>query len=265
MDRFIHSTSIIEDGALIGDGSYIGPYCHVGQDVVLGERVNLKSHVVISGLTTIGNDSSIFSFASLGQAPQDLKYNGEKSRLEIGAGTTIREYVTANIGTSGGGMLTKIGNGCMVMAYCHVAHDCTIGDGVVIANAVNLSGHVNIGNRVIIGGASAVKQFIRIGEYAMVGGGTLLDHDVIPYGIVMSERKLSMRGINIIGMKRHGFRVDEIDLVLKAYRDIFEENEEIGASFTKNLDTIKERYSHSDSVVRIIDFIQTPSKNPIKT
>jgi UDP-N-acetylglucosamine acyltransferase len=263
MGTFIHDTAIVDDGAEIGSGSYVGPFCCVGRDVVLGERVRLESHVVITGRTVIGNDSSVFPFASLGQIPQDLKYKGEESRLEIGSGVTIREYVTANTGTCGGGMLTKIGDKCLVMAYCHIAHDCIVGDNVIMSNAVNLSGHVNVGDNAVIGGVSAVKQFVRIGEHAMIGGGTVLDHDVIPYGVVASDRAFRVKGINIIGLKRHGFKNEEIELLLMAFRDIFE-SEGGRDCFTENLKVVREKYTGNSRVSQIIDFIQTPSKNPIK-
>lgn len=260
----IHPTAIVEDGAIIGDGSYIGPYCCIGKDVTLGKNVKLESHVVISGNTKIGDGSIVYPFASLGQKPQDLKYKGEDSRLEIGQNTTIREYVTANIGTEVGGMITKIGDNCLIMAYCHIAHDCIVGNNVILVNGVNLSGHVIVGDNAIIGGMSAVKQFIRIGQHAMVGGFTGVDRDIIPYGITRSDRITTIKGLNIIGLKRRGFGIDEIKTMLNAYQEIFE-NEDESIQFTQNLENVREKYVENNHIAEIIDFIKAKSKNPICT
>ena len=196
----IHPSAIIEPGAAIGENAEIGAYCCVGERVVIGRGTKLQSHVVVMEDTIIGDGVTVYPFASLGQKPQDLKYNGERSRLEIGNNTVIREYVTANIGTSGGGMVTKIGKNCLIMAYCHIAHDCIIEDNVILVNGVNLAGHVTVGNNAIIGGMSAVKQFIRIGKHAMIGGCSGIDRDVIPYGVVRSDRVTTLKGLNIIGL-----------------------------------------------------------------
>lgn len=260
----IHPTAIIENGAIIGDGSYIGPYCCIGKDVTLGKNVRLESHVVISGNTKIGDGSIVYPFASLGQKPQDLKYKGEDSRLEIGQNTTIREYVTANIGTEVGGMVTKIGDNCLIMAYCHIAHDCIVGNNVILVNGVNLSGHVIVGDNAIIGGMSAVKQFIRIGQHAMIGGFTGVDRDVIPYGITRSDRITTIKGLNIIGLKRRGFGIDEIKTMLNAYQEIFENDDE-SVQFTQNLENVREKYFENNHITEIIDFIKAKSKNPICT
>lgn len=260
----IHPTAIVEDGAIIGDGSYIGPYCCIGKDVTLGKNVRLESHVVISGNTKIGDGSIVYPFASLGQKPQDLKYKGEDSRLEIGQNTTIREYVTANIGTEVGGMITKIGDNCLIMAYCHIAHDCIVGNNVILVNGVNLSGHVIVGDNAIIGGMSAVKQFIRIGQHAMIGGFTGVDRDIIPYGITRSDRITTIKGLNIIGLKRRGFGIDEIKTMLNAYQEIFE-NEDESIQFTQNLENVREKYVENNHIAEIIDFIKAKSKNPICT
>jgi UDP-N-acetylglucosamine acyltransferase len=263
-DVFIHPSAIVEDGAVIGSDSYIGPYCCIGSEVNLGQSVRLESHVVIAGDTKIGDRTTVFPFASLGQKPQDLKYNGEKSRLEIGSDTTIREYVTANIGTAGGGMLTKIGDHCLIMAYCHIAHDCIIGDHVVMANGVNLSGHVTVGDRAVIGGMSVVKQFIRIGQYSMIGGFTGVDRDVIPYGMVRSDRITTLKGLNVVGLKRAGFEITEIKTLLNAYAEIFE-NDNGRTQFTKNVDEVRTKFMGNRHVIQIINFIQDAKKNPICT
>ncbi|MDR1476403.1 MAG: acyl-ACP--UDP-N-acetylglucosamine O-acyltransferase [Holosporales bacterium] len=261
---FIHQTAIVEEGATIGTGSYIGPYCCIGKDVIMGNDVRLESHVVISGDTKIGDRSTVSPFASLGQQPQDLKYKGERSCLEIGCDTTIREYVTANIGTEGGGMITKIGDHCLIMAYCHVAHDCVIGDHVILANGVNLSGHVTIGNYAVVGGMSVVKQFIRIGQHAMIGGFTGVDRDVIPYGMVRSDRVTTIKGLNIVGLKRHGFNMDEIKTMLAVYCEIF--TSEAGRGhFTKNAEEVRLKYLGNRQVEQIVKFIINAKKNPICT
>jgi UDP-N-acetylglucosamine acyltransferase len=261
---FIHETAIIENGAEVGLGAYIGPYCCIGGKVTIEDNVRLESHVVITEKTTIGAGSIVYPFVSLGQKPQDLKYDGEESVLEIGKNTTIREYVTAHIGTKSGGMLTKIGDDCLIMAYCHVAHDCLIGNNVILVNGVNLSGHVVIGDYVIVGGMSVVKQFIRIGKHAMIGGFTGVDRDIIPYGIVRSNRTTTLYGLNIIGLKRRGFQIDEIKTMMSAYRDIFE-NGDASATFTENLQKVESGYHDNKYIKEIIDFIKSPAKNPICT
>lgn len=260
----IHPTAIIETGAIIGENTIIGPYCHIGSNVVIGNNVNLKSHVVIMEDTILGDGCIVYPFASLGQKPQDLKYKGERSKLEIGKNTVIREYVTANIGTEPGGMITKIGDNCLIMAYCHIAHDCIIGNNVILVNGVNLSGHVVVGDYAIIGGMSAVKQFTRIGKHAMIGGCTGVDRDIIPYGIVRSDRITTIKGLNIIGLKRRGFSVDEIKEMISAYREIFESSD-ASLKFTDKVDTVSKKYNANKHIMEIIDFISHPAKNPICT
>ena len=258
----IHSTAIIEPGAVIGDGVEIGAYCCIGSRVKVGNSVTLQSHVVIMEDTELGNGVTVYPFASLGQKPQDLKYKGERSRLEIGDHTVIREYVTASIGTEGGGMVTKIGANCLIMAYCHIAHDCIVGNNVVLVNGVNLAGHVTVGDNAIIGGMSAVKQFVRIGKHAMIGGCTGVDRDVIPYGVARSDRMTTLKGINIIGLRRRGFSNDEIGTIQDAYEGVF------GASShttVEDIKRLKEKYAGNDHVSEMLDFITGNSKNPICT
>ena len=260
----IHPTAIIETGAIIGENTIIGPYCHIGSNVIIGNNVNLKSHVVIMEDTILGDGCIVYPFASLGQKPQDLKYKGERSKLEIGKNTVIREYVTANIGTEPGGMITKIGDNCLIMAYCHIAHDCIIGNNVILVNGVNLSGHVVVGDYAIIGGMSAVKQFTRIGKHAMIGGCTGVDRDIIPYGIVRSDRITTIKGLNIIGLKRRGFSVDEIKEMISAYREIFESSD-ASLKFTDKVDAVSKKYNSNKHIMEVIDFISHPAKNPICT
>ncbi|MGH6989462.1 MAG: acyl-ACP--UDP-N-acetylglucosamine O-acyltransferase [Stellaceae bacterium] len=218
----IHSTALIEAGAELGPGVRIGPYCHVGPKVVLGEAVELVSHVVIAGRTRIGPRTRLFPFASIGQPPQDLKYQGEESHLIIGADNTIREYVTMQPGTRGGGMETRVGDLCLFMASSHVAHDCRLGDHIIMANNVALGGHIVIGDYAFLGGQSAVHQFVRIGAHAMIGGLTGVERDVIPYGMVVGDRA-RLTGLNIVGLQRRGFSRDDIQALRTAYQMLFGE------------------------------------------
>ncbi|MBQ9335122.1 MAG: acyl-ACP--UDP-N-acetylglucosamine O-acyltransferase [Alphaproteobacteria bacterium] len=258
----IHSTAIIEPGAVIGSDVEIGAYCCIGSRVKIGNGVKLQSHVVVMEETELGDDVMVYPFASLGQKPQDLKYKGEKSRLLIGRGTVIREYVTASIGTAGGGMLTSVGENCLIMAYCHIAHDCLIGNDVIMVNGVNLAGHVVVGDGAIIGGMSAVKQFTRIGKYAMIGGCTGVDRDVIPYGVARSERTTKLKGLNIIGLRRHGFSNAEIEVMQDVYKVLFV------AKATNRHDAIvklREQYVGMRAVQEILDFMEVHSRNPVCT
>ena len=254
----IHPTAIVEPGANIDDGVIIGPYCIVGADVSLGEGVELVSHIVITGRTEIGPRSRAFPFASIGHRPQDLKYRGEPSRLEIGADTVIREHVTVNPGTEGGGMLTRIGDRCLLMVGVHVAHDCLIGDGVIMANNATLGGHVSIDDFAVLGGMSAVHQFVRIGRHAMIGGMSGVENDVIPYGSVMGNRAY-LSGLNIVGLKRRNFSRDVIHDLRKAYRLLFAEE----GTMAERLDDVAEEFSGVDPVMDIVEFIRSDSTRAI--
>jgi len=216
----IHPSAIVEDGAKIGAGARIGPYCHVGAQVSLGEGCELISHAVVVGHTRIGPRTRIWPFASVGHQPQDLKYAGEESYLEIGADCMIREHATLNPGTTGGGLHTRVGDGCLFMMGSHVGHDCQIANGVIFANNATLAGHVVIGEHAFLGGLSAVHQFVRIGAHAMVGGMTGVEKDVIPFGSVIGNRA-ELGGLNIVGLKRHGYGRDTIHALRGAYRMIF--------------------------------------------
>ncbi|SHK78094.1 acyl-[acyl-carrier-protein]--UDP-N-acetylglucosamine O-acyltransferase [Roseovarius marisflavi] len=202
-DTAIHPTAFIEPGAIIGEGCRIGPFCHVGPDVRLGDRVVLKSHVVVAGHTVLGEETVIFPFACIGEVPQDLKFKGETTQLIVGARNRIREHVTMNTGTSGGGGITRIGDDGLFMAGCHVAHDVQIGNRVVLVNSAALAGHCLIEDDVIIGGLSGVHQFVRIGQGAIIGAVTMVTNDVIPYGLVQSPRGV-LDGLNLVGLKRRG-------------------------------------------------------------
>lgn len=202
-DPAIHPTAIIEEGARIGQGVQIGPFCVIGPQVTLGDGVQLKSHVVIAGETSIGPQTVIFPFASIGEVPQDLKYRGERAQLIIGARNRIREYVTMNPGTEGGGGVTRIGDDGLFMAGCHVGHDCQLGDRVILVNNASLAGHCHLDDDVIVGGLSGVHQWVRIGRGAMIGAVTMVTADVIPYGLVQGPRG-HLDGLNLVGLKRRG-------------------------------------------------------------
>ena len=208
-DAVIHPSAVIEPGAEIGPGVSIGPFCVIGSQVRLAAGVELKSHVVIAGDTSVGGGTVIFPFASIGQDPQDLKFKGEHTRLEIGARNRIREYVTMNPGTEGGGGVTRIGDDGLFMANCHVAHDCQIGNRVVLVNSVAVAGHCVLGDDVIVGGLSGIHQFVRIGRGAMIGALSMVTADVIPYGLVQGPRA-HLDGLNLVGLKRRGANRAEI-------------------------------------------------------
>lgn len=216
----IHPTAVVEDGASVGAGARIGAYCVVGPEVDLGPGVLLASHVVVAGRTRIGAGTRVFPFASLGHEPQDLKYRGEPVELVIGARNTIREHVTMNPGTAGGGGVTAVGDGCLFMMSTHVAHDCRIGDGVILANNATLAGHVEIGDHAVLGGLCAVHQFVRIGRGAMIGGLAGVVADVIPYGSVIGERA-HLAGLNLVGLKRGSAGRDEIHGLRAAFAELF--------------------------------------------
>ena len=209
MSEGIHPSAVVADGAVIGEGCTIGPFCVIGADVVLGDRVTLKSHVVVQGDTQIGPDTVVFPFAVLGEVPQDLKYGGEAASLRIGARNRIREHVTMNIGTSGGGGVTRVGDDGLFMAGCHIAHDAQVGDRVIVVNGSAVAGHCVIEDDVIIGGLSGVHQWVRIGKGAIIGAVTMVTKDVVPHGLVQGPRG-ALDGLNLVGLKRRG--VDRADI-----------------------------------------------------
>ena len=254
----IHSTAIVADGATIGDAVAIGPYCVVGPDVALADGVRLVSHVVVAGRTSIGPNTHVYPFASIGTPPQDMKYKGEPSMLEIGANNIIREQVTMNPGTAGGGMVTRVGNNCLFMVGAHVAHDCVIGNHVILANNATLGGHVSIGDYAILGGLAAVHQFCRVGRHAMVGGMSGVEQDVIPYGSVIGNRA-RLAGLNVVGLKRRGFSRAEVATLRKAYRLLFAEE----GSMAERLNDATEMYKESQAVMEIVDFIRGESSRSI--
>lgn len=213
----IHPSAVIEAGAQIDASVKVGPFCVVGPDVVLNADVELKSHVVVTGHTEVGAGTVIFSFAVIGEIPQDLKFKGEASRLVIGQRNRIREHVTMNCGTEGGGGLTQIGDDCLFMAGCHVAHDAVIGNRVIVVNSVAVAGHCIIEDDVIIGGLSGIHQFVRIGKGAIIGAVTMVTNDVIPYGLVQGPRG-DLDGLNLVGLKRRGVARGDITALRAAFQ-----------------------------------------------
>ena len=255
----IDKTAIIDPNAKISSNVKIGQYSIIGPNVEIDENVIIASHVSITGNTKLGKNNKIYPFASIGNDPQDLKYKDEKTKLEIGNGNIIREYVTINPGTIGGGGITKIGNNCLFMISSHIAHDCYIGNNVIIANNVPLGGHVHIEDDVIIGGNSAVQQFIRVGKLAMIGGMCGVMADIIPYGLAYGNRSV-LKGINLIGLRRKKIPNSEIMILSKAYKEIFKTE-----NLTKNLKQLNSDFKKSVYVNDILNFLIKEKKKPICT
>ena len=253
----IHKSSVIESNLKIGKDVKIGPFCYVGPEVEIEDGVELISNVHIEGNTKIGKGTKIFPFASIGTQPQDLKFKNEKNSLEIGENNLIREYVTINPGTEGGGSKTIVGNNCLFMISSHVAHDCKIGNNVIIANNVPLGGHVTIEDSVVIGGNSAVQQFTRIGRLAMIGGMTGVLKDVIPFGLSIGNRNY-LEGLNLIGLRRKKYENQKIMGLSKAYKEIF-----ASKNLHTNLSKINGEHKGNELVSEVITFIEKDKKRPI--
>ncbi|MBB2962929.1 UDP-N-acetylglucosamine acyltransferase [Methylobacterium sp. R2-1] len=256
----IHPSSVVEDGARLGDGVRIGPFCHVGPDVVLGDGCELISHVVVAGRTTIGARTKIYPFASIGHPPQDLKFRGEPSTLAIGSDCLIREGVTMNPGTAGGGLETVVGNGCAFLANSHVGHDCRVGDHVIFSNNVMLAGHCTVGNYAILGGGAAVIQFARVGDHAFVGGLSGLENDCIPYGMVLGNRAY-LSGLNIIGLQRRGFSREDIHALRRAYRLLFAQE----GTLMERVEDVAAEFDTHPAIHEILAFIRAGGKRSICT
>lgn len=214
----IHPTAIVAPGAQIPESCSVGPFCTIGPDVTLGEHCELVSHVVLEGHLTLGDGNRVFSFACLGVAPQDLKYKNEPTRLRIGSGNSIREYVTISRGTPGGGGVTTIGDNCLIMAYTHIGHDSHIGHSCILANAATLAGHVIVEDFAVVGALCPVHQFCRIGRYSYIGGGTTITQDVLPYSLTSIERNNHAYGLNKVGLERRGFTPIQMKELRAAYR-----------------------------------------------
>ena len=255
----IDKTAIIDPKAKISNNVKIGPYSVIGPNVEIGEGTIVQSHVNITGDTKIGLNNKIYPFASIGNDPQDLKFKGEETKLEIGDNNKIREYVTINPGTEGGGGLTKVGNNCLFMVSAHIAHDCLVGDNVILANNVPLGGHAHVDDNAIIGGNSAVQQFTRVGKFAMIGGMCGVVRDVIPYGIAHGNRSV-LQGLNLIGLRRKNIPNKEIMTLSDAYKEIFK-NENL----TENLSNLSNEFKNNELVAEVIEFIEMDKKRPICT
>jgi len=254
----IHATAVVDRRAQIAASAKIGPFCVIGPDVTLGENVELISHVVIAGRTVLGDGTRVFPFASLGHPPQDLKYRGESSTLLIGRNNCIREHVTMNPGTAGGGLETRVGDSGLFMVGVHVAHDCIVGDHVIMANNATLGGHVTVGSYVVMGGLSAVHQFVRLGPHAMIGGMTGVENDVIPFGSVVGDRA-RLSGLNIVGLKRRGFTRDDIHALRTAYRLLFAQE----GTMAERLDDVGQMFGTVEPVMQIVSFIRAESARGI--
>ena len=254
----IHKTAIIDPKAKIASSVKIGPYCVIGPNVEIGDNTIIQSHVHISVSAKIGKGNKIYPFVSIND-PQDLKYNGEHTNLVIGDNNKIREYVTINPGTAGGGGKTTIGDNCLFMISSHIAHDCQVGNNVIIANNVPLGGHAIIEDNVIIGGNSAVQQFTRIGKMAMIGGMTGVLHDVIPYGLSTGNRN-SLQGLNLIGLRRAKVENKDILGLSEAYKEIFKSE-----NLTENLSKLTNKFKDNELVSEVVRFIEKDKKRPICT
>lgn len=254
----IHPTAIVEPGASIGAEVEIGAYSVIGPEVTLHDNVRIASHVVIAGKTEIGAGTQIFPFASLGQCPQDRKYRGEDTRLIIGSGNIIREYVTMNPGTEQGGLITRIGNNGLFLTGAHVAHDCQIGNHVLMVNNATLAGHCVVEDFASVGGLSAVHQFVRIGAYAFVGGMSGVENDVIPFGMVLGNRA-HLAGLNIVGLKRHNFDREHIHSLRKAYRMLFATE----GTLIERLEDVEKMFSEDQHVQRIVQFVKRESSRSL--
>jgi UDP-N-acetylglucosamine acyltransferase len=259
-EAFIHPSAIVENGARLGTGVRIGPFCLIGSDVEIGDACELMSHVAVAGRTAIGPRTRIFPFASIGHAPQDLKYAGEPSTLSIGADCVIREGVTMNPGTAGGGMSTVVGDRCLFLANSHVAHDCTIGSNVIFSNNVMLAGHCSIEDFVIIGGGAGVHQFVRVGQHAFIGGMSAIENDVIPYGMAIGNRA-HLAGLNIVGLRRRGFTREQIHDLRRAYRLLFADE----GTLAERVDDVAAEFSSHPIVHEILDFIREGKDRAICT
>ncbi len=255
----IDKTAIINQNAKVHSSVKIGPFTVIGPNVEIDENVVIHSHVNISGNTKIGKGNVFYPFASIGNDPQDLKYNGEDTSLIIGDNNKFREYVTVNPGTIGGGGKTKIGNNCLFMISSHVAHDCNVGNNVIIANNVPLGGHVTLEDNVVIGGNAAVQQFTRIGQMAMIGGMTGVLHDVIPYGLSTGNRN-SLQGLNLIGLRRAKFENKDILGLSEAYKEIFATK-----NINENISKLNGSFQENPLVKNVIDFITKDKKRSICT
>ncbi len=255
MTVLIHPTAIIDKKAELGEGVQVGPYSIIGQKVRIGDNTKVGPHVVIDGKTTIGKNNTFFQFASVGAIPQDLKYHGEDSELIIGDNNTIRECVTMQLGTEGGGMLTKVGDSNLLMAYVHIAHDCIVGNSNIFANAATLAGHVVVTNYAVLGGLTAIHQFVRIGEYVMLSGGSMVGKDIPNYCIAQGNHA-TLHGVNVVALKRNGFSEEEIAMIRKVYRILFFR----GGIVEQKIAGLDDDIKSNKNIAAWIDFIRSSER-----
>jgi UDP-N-acetylglucosamine acyltransferase len=256
----IHPTAVISTDAKIHSSCKIGPYCTVSDDVEIGEGCELISHVVIGGPAKIGARNRFFPFSSIGLAPQDLSYNGEPTRLEIGDDNVIREYVTINRGTAKGGGLTRVGSHCLIMAYTHIAHDCAIGDHVIMANAATLGGHVIVEEWATVGALCPVHHYVRIGAHAFIGGGTTITRDVLPFSKTAAERGTHAYGLNAVGLERRGFSKERIRKIHHAYKVLLASK----LNTSQAVEKLKAEADRGEDVEMLIRFIDGSERGVIK-
>src|SRR5919107_2875947 len=255
----IHTTAVVSGRAEVGEGSYVGPYCTVGDEVRLGSRVRLESHVVVDGRTEVGDDTHVFPFASVGLAPQDLKYRGEPAETRVGRRNRVREFVTIHRGTEGGGMLTSVGDDCLIMAQAHVAHDCRVGNRVIMANAATLAGHVEVQDGANVGAYSGVHQFCRVGREAYVGGYSVVVKDALPFALTVGNHA-KCYGLNTVGMKRRGYPQEATEALHHAFRLLLSSK----LNTTQALARIREDVRGSAEVEELLSFIETSGRGVVK-
>ncbi len=259
MSVFVHPTSVVSPRAEVGEGAHVGPFCTVGDEARLGARVRLESHVVVDGRTEIGDETHVFPFASIGLAPQDLKYRGEPAETRVGRRNRIREFVTVHRGTEGGGMLTSIGDDCLIMAQAHVAHDCHVGSGVIMANAATLAGHVRVEDGANVGAYSGVHQFCRVGREAYVGGYSVVVKDALPFALTVGNHA-KCYGLNTVGMKRRGYPQETVEALHHAFRLLLSSR----LNTTQALERIRDEIRGSSEVEELLRFIETSKRGVVK-
>lgn len=259
MASFIHPTAIVSPSAKVGEDCHIGPYCTIGAEVTIGNGVRLDSHVVVDGRTSIGDETHVFPFASIGLAPQDLKYSGEPTATEIGKRNHIREFVTIHRGTAGGGGLTKIGDGNLLMAQAHIAHDCQLGSEIIMANAATLAGHVEIADRANVGAYSGVHQFCRVGFEAFVGGYSVVVKDAMPFAIIQGNHA-KCYGLNRVGMRRRGYSKEVIEKLSHAFHLLLSAK----LNTTQAIEKIREEITDCKEADLLVDFIENSKRGVVK-
>lgn len=256
----IHPTAIVDPGARLAPSVTVGPYATIGGEVEVGEETEIGAHAVLEGPMHIGRHNHIFPFAALGLIPQDLKFRGERSEVIIGDDNRIREFVTIHRGTEGGGALTKIGNGNLIMAYCHIAHDCLLGDGIIMGNGATLAGHVVIEDKVGVGAFSGVHQFCRVGTHAYIGGYTVITKDVLPYSWTVHKREARAFGANAEGLKRHGFSAAQIEKIDRALKLLSRSK----LNTTQAVEALREKFSGEAEVDMLVEFVEKSERGVIK-